>query len=83
MLKRSTHAYCTICFTNLEDYGQDRCEGCLLSLKEEGMVTTSPVGESGMTSFRRTRLRIKSLFLRFVGWGVVGDHNICIKNNKM
>lgn len=71
MLKRSTHLYCDICFTNLEEYGQKKCNGCLLSLEEEGMVNTNYGKVTGVKGLRRIKLFITSkfrLFMRFMNY---------------
>lgn len=68
MLKRSTHAYCSLCFTNLEYYDQKRCEGCFLSLEEEGMVVYGSNERTEMGYTKRSWLRMKSRFHRVVRW---------------
>ena len=67
-LKRSTHAYCSMCFTNLETYGQEKCYGCLLPLNREDMVLYDDDIKCKIKGFRWLRLRIKSKFLRLVKW---------------
>lgn len=65
MLRRSTHHHCAFCGTNLEEYRQKKCRGCLLSLNEQdGMVVTGSEFHKRMTWIKRTRLGIHSFFLR-------------------
>ena len=67
MLSRSTHFYCSFCFTNLEEYGQERCKKCLLYLnKREGMVIMDNNFDTKMNPSRKFYLIITSWFYRIV-----------------
>lgn len=64
-MRRSTHHHCAFCGTNLENYGQETCRCCLLSLKkEDGMVVLASELGQQMGWFKLLYLSIRSLLLR-------------------
>lgn len=72
MLKRSTHMYCSFCGTNLEEYRQRHCEGCLLPLDAKDMTHFGGSDRAQMRFSRRLRLQVQSWFAkitRFLGCG--------------
>jgi predicted amidophosphoribosyltransferase len=65
MLKRSTHAYCSYCGTNLEAYRQETCNACLLPLNDDKeMVVYGASLTDGIGFVKRARLGVQSLLLR-------------------
>lgn len=69
ILRRSSHFHCVFCGTCLETYRQISCKVCLLPLNEDkDMIVTVSDIRKDIGFVKRTRLSLKSYYLRFARW---------------